>query len=291
MEKYNIVLATNNARLVRNFKEVLPRKSFSLETLNTTMQLNKVFRKKGEILEVMILDLTLPADSINRVIFYIKQFNKNIPVLLLHVDLPLIKEREVFRNLAIYGCVRSPDTKIEAEKILNDLNNILDLDMDKKIGKVDYLAQEKVFACTFKNGKTYFLNKSDVLGDDVSKIRNCIIDTDEYHFTVYLESGKDCVIPWDFILSMCEEKYEFYRSKPTKRISSEEIGERIKKIRLEKDLTQMDLEAKTGILRANIARIEIGTHYPSLETLEKIADAFEIPVSKIIVSQGNRREL
>lgn len=282
MTKYGIVLATDNTKLVKNFKQVLPRRNVRLETLTPTMQLNKVFRRKGEMLEVMILDLTLPADSINRFIFYIKQFNKNIPVFLLHVDRPLMQEREVFRNLSVYGCIKRPDTKIETEKILNDLNNILDLDMDKKIGKIDYLEQEKVFACTFKTGKTCFLKRSDISEDDGAEIKNCVLDTDEYHFTVYLGSGKEYTIPWDFVLSTCEEKYEFYKCKPTKRISPGEIGERIKKMRVKKNLTQMDLEAKTGILRANIARIEIGNHYPSLETLEKIAEALEVPVSTFL---------
>ncbi len=47
-------------------------------------------------------------------------------------------------------------------------------------------------------------------------------------------------------------------------------------------MRQIDLAKKTGIQRANIARIEGGKHYPSLETLEKIADAFGVPVAKFL---------
>ena len=219
MRKYDIVLATTNNKLVKDLRRVLPMRNIRLGALNTPMQLNKIFRKKGVFLEVLMVDLTLPANSINRLIFYIKQYKKDIPVFLLHVDRLLTQEKEVFRNLSVYGCIKQPSNKVEAEKMLSDLNNILDFDMDKKLDKIDYLEQEKVFACTFKNGKAYFLNRKDMPEDDGSKIKNYVIDKDEYYFTVYLESGKEYIIPWDFILSMCEESYKFYKDKNIEKIS------------------------------------------------------------------------
>lgn len=285
MQKCDILLATNNTKLVRNFRQTLPRLNMRLDAITVPTQLNRIFRKKGRLLEVLILDLNFPADEINRFIFYIKQYRKDMPVLLLHINRPLIQEREVFRNLSVYGCIRKPSNKIEAERILKDLNSILDLDMDKKLAKVDYLEKEKVFACTFKNGRTYFLPRKDLPEDDNSKIKNYVIDKDEYYFTVYLESGREYIVLWDFILSICEERYEFHRNKDIERISPKEIGERIKKMRVLKKLTQEDLEAKTGILRANIARIENGAHYPSLETLEKIAEGLEVPVANFLVKR------
>lgn len=281
MEKYDIVLATANSKLARNFREASPKRNIELDTISTPIQLNKKFHKKGSIIEVLILDLTLPVKAINRFIFYIKQYKKDLPVFLLHIDRPLI-QGEVFRNLSVYGCIKKPSTKVEAEKILTDLNSILDLDMDKKLAKVDYLEQEEVFACTFKNGRTYFLNRKDIPEDDGSEVKNYVIEEDKYYFTVYLKSEQEYIVFWDFILSICEKKYEFYRDKNIEKISSKEIGERIKKIRLTRKLKQIDLEAKTGILRANIARIEKGTHYPSLETLEKIAEALEISVATFL---------
>ena len=278
--KHDILLATSNRRLANNFQKALPER-IKLDTIDTPAKLNRLFRKRGEMLEVMILDLTFPDKDLNRFIFYIKQFKKDIPVILLHIEHALIKG-EAFRNLSVYGCMRRPANRKEAETILNDLNDILDLDMDKKFEKVEYLEQENVFACTFKNRKTYFLPRKDISEDDGTKIKSYDIDEDGYHFTAYLESGKKYEVVWDFVRYISDEKYEYYRSRAKEAMSSEEIGARISQYREFKKFTQEELAKKTGILRANIARIEGGKHQPSLETLDRIAEALEVPVAKVI---------
>lgn len=280
MEK-EILLATTNRALTNTFRKTATRKQVRLQTIDTPAKLNRIFCKKGRMLEVMILDMTFPEKELNRFIFYIKQFKREIPVILLHVDRTL-KKSEAFRNLSVYGCIRRPDNKEEAEAVLNDLNNIFDLDMDKKFEKVEYLEQENVFACTFKNRKTYFLSRKDISEDDGTKIKNYDMDEDRYHFTVYLESGVKYEVVWDFVRYICDEKYEYYKNKTAEGISSAEIGSRICETREIRKLTQEDLAKKTRILRTNIARIEGGKHYPSLETLEKIAEALEVPVAKFL---------
>jgi transcriptional regulator with XRE-family HTH domain len=153
-------------------------------------------------------------------------------------------------------------------------------DKDCRLKKVEYL--ERVFACSFKNGRTYFLRRKDIPEDDGSKIKKYAIENDAYYFTVQLKSGREYIVPWDFILHMCEEKYEFHKSKAVESISSAEIGKRIKGLRNKKGIRQSDLAKKTGILRANIARIESGRHNPSLETLERISGAMGIPVADLL---------
>jgi DNA-binding XRE family transcriptional regulator len=279
--EYDILLATNNRSVSNNFKKALHRR-IKLDTIDTPSKLNRAFRRKGEMLEVIILDLTFTEKDLNRFIFYIKQFKKDIPVILLHIERSLIRS-EAFRNLSVYGCIRRPANKGEAEEILNDLNNIFDLDMDKKFEKVEYLEQENVFACTFKNRKTYFLSRKDIPEDDNTKIKNYDMDEDRYHFTVYLESGAKYEVVWDFVRYICDEKYEYHKSKTKEGISSEKIGTKISQLRELKKLTQEGLAKKTGIQRANVARIEGGKHYPSLETLENIAEALEVPIAKFLV--------
>lgn len=280
--KYDILLATNNRNLVTNFKKVRLQQEVKLDTVDTPAKLNRLFRKRGDVLEVVILDMTFPNKDLNRFIFYIRQFKKDMPVILLHVERSLAKESEAFRNLAVYGCMKQPSTKEEAEEILNDLNNIFDLDMDKKLEKVEYLEQENVFACTFKNKKAYFLSRKDIPEDDGTKVAHYSIDENRYHFTVILKSGRQYDIVWDFIRYICDEKYEYYKDKAIAKISSEKIGLRISQLRDFKKITQEELANKTGIQRANISRIESARHYPSLETLEKIADALEIPVARLL---------
>jgi transcriptional regulator with XRE-family HTH domain len=58
------------------------------------------------------------------------------------------------------------------------------------------------------------------------------------------------------------------------------IGKRIKILRLERGLTQRDIEEATGISRSHISNIESGrVANPGLDTLEKITKALKVSVS------------
>ena len=56
------------------------------------------------------------------------------------------------------------------------------------------------------------------------------------------------------------------------------IGTRPKKLREDRSLSQGDIEKRTGLLRCYISRVENGHTVPSLETLERLAAALEIPL-------------
>ena len=56
------------------------------------------------------------------------------------------------------------------------------------------------------------------------------------------------------------------------------IGTRLRKLRENKDFSQGDIEKRTGLLRCYISRVENGHTVPSLETLERLASALEIPL-------------
>ncbi|MCL6274504.1 helix-turn-helix domain-containing protein [Muricauda sp. 2012CJ35-5] len=61
------------------------------------------------------------------------------------------------------------------------------------------------------------------------------------------------------------------------------LGENIKKIRLEKGLTQVDLVGKieARIDTTNISRIEKGRTNATIHTLYRISEALEVPLSDI----------
>jgi transcriptional regulator with XRE-family HTH domain len=59
------------------------------------------------------------------------------------------------------------------------------------------------------------------------------------------------------------------------------IGERLRALRDKKKLSQGDIEKKTGLLRCYVSRVEHGHTVPSVETLEKMARALEIPMYKL----------
>jgi transcriptional regulator with XRE-family HTH domain len=56
------------------------------------------------------------------------------------------------------------------------------------------------------------------------------------------------------------------------------IGERLRELREAKNLSQGDIEKRTGLLRVYTSRVENGRTVPSIETLEKYARALEVPM-------------
>lgn len=59
------------------------------------------------------------------------------------------------------------------------------------------------------------------------------------------------------------------------------IGDRLRQIREQKNISQGDIERKTGLLRSYISRVENGHTVPSIETLEKFARALEVPMYQL----------
>jgi transcriptional regulator with XRE-family HTH domain len=59
------------------------------------------------------------------------------------------------------------------------------------------------------------------------------------------------------------------------------IGDRLRELREAKMLSQGDIERRTGLLRCYISRVENGHIVPSVDTLEKLARALEVPISTL----------
>jgi len=59
------------------------------------------------------------------------------------------------------------------------------------------------------------------------------------------------------------------------------IGERLRALREEKQLSQGDIEKKTGLLRCYVSRVENDHTIPAVETLEKFARALEVPMYQL----------
>jgi len=61
-----------------------------------------------------------------------------------------------------------------------------------------------------------------------------------------------------------------------------EIGARIREARRARAMTQLDLAQATGIRRPNVARLERGGNTPTLETLQRVAAALDLPLSELV---------
>ena len=60
------------------------------------------------------------------------------------------------------------------------------------------------------------------------------------------------------------------------------VGERLRTVREQKELSQGDVEKRSGLLRCYISRVENGHTVPAVETLEKLARALEVPLYELL---------
>jgi transcriptional regulator with XRE-family HTH domain len=64
--------------------------------------------------------------------------------------------------------------------------------------------------------------------------------------------------------------------------SQKQFGRKLKKTRLDQEMTQVDLAVKAGISTNYYARIERGEVNPSIDVFEDIVKALKVKSSKII---------
>jgi transcriptional regulator with XRE-family HTH domain len=69
------------------------------------------------------------------------------------------------------------------------------------------------------------------------------------------------------------------------------IGATIRSYRLQKGMSQGDIEKRTGLLRCYLSRVENGHTVPSLETLQKIAYALDIQLAQFFSDEAVSREM
>ena len=73
------------------------------------------------------------------------------------------------------------------------------------------------------------------------------------------------------------------------------IGETIRSFRLQRSMSQGDIEKRTGLLRCYLSRVENGHTIPSLDTLAKIAGAMDLALSQFFAeghsSNGHHKGL
>ena len=60
------------------------------------------------------------------------------------------------------------------------------------------------------------------------------------------------------------------------------VGERLRILREQKQMSQGDIEKRTGLLRCYISRVENGHTVPALETLEKMARAMDLRLYQVL---------
>jgi transcriptional regulator with XRE-family HTH domain len=64
-----------------------------------------------------------------------------------------------------------------------------------------------------------------------------------------------------------------------------EIGSKLRELRIAKNLSQGDIQKRTGLLRTYTSRVENGYTVPSIGNLEKYASALEVPLYRFFTDK------
>ena len=60
------------------------------------------------------------------------------------------------------------------------------------------------------------------------------------------------------------------------------VGENIRKVRLERGLSQEEVAHRVGIVSSYYGQIERGRRNPTIGVLGRVADALEVPLAKLV---------
>jgi len=66
-----------------------------------------------------------------------------------------------------------------------------------------------------------------------------------------------------------------------------QVGAKLRELRKAKNLSQGDIQERTGLIRCYTSRVEHGHTVPSIETLEKYAHALEVPLYRLFTDEVN----
>jgi transcriptional regulator with XRE-family HTH domain len=66
-----------------------------------------------------------------------------------------------------------------------------------------------------------------------------------------------------------------------------QIGAKLSELRIAKNLSQGNIQKRTGLFRCYTSRVEHGHTVPSVETLEKYAHALEVPLYRLFTDEDS----
>ena len=175
-----------------------------------------------------------------------------------------------------------------ASEVRSYLEKRLGVDAGRRLSKVDYIRQAKILIVHFENGKCYALDLVDITGTDGTEAAKWEIGEGQEYLRVTQESGNVLEVPWDAVLYHCEPNYAYYKGRPQPDAEppaarAERIGARVRDTRTSQGMTSTQLAERSGMQRPNLSRLEGGKHVPSLETLERVAEALDVPVARLLV--------
>ena len=143
--------------------------------------------------------------------------------------------------------------------------------------------QEKGIAVGFADGCSGVIPFSDL--PEIGAIGNlkAIQLPNLYEVLLHSRAGQTVEIPWDFARSYCDPSYR-PRVEAIAESGRNAIGERIRQLRVDAQMTQEALASAAGIGRVTLVRIESGEQSPRYETLLALAKAMRHEPGELLVS-------
>ena len=154
-------------------------------------------------------------------------------------------------------------------------------EFEPRIRDARYSVGDHRFIVTFDSGKEYAFPRSALEVNDGNLVK-IQLDRSRFFFRVTQVLGNRYEVPWDRALHETEPSYAYFRGRAVRPKTNGDIGSRIRRLREAKGFTQEELADSVGMMRSNISRIEAAKHRPTLETLEKIAQALDVSVADLV---------
>lgn len=157
----------------------------------------------------------------------------------------------------------------------------------RTISRATYDDAARALTITMGTEKVYTLQISVLPESDPSDVTRVAVARNRRYIRVSQRSGNQFEVPWDAILYHCEPEYEYYKGRAGSGGELERavrIGGRIRELREAKGLTITEVAQRAGTERPNVSRLEHGRHLPSLDTIERLAEALEVPVAALVAN-------
>ncbi len=146
-------------------------------------------------------------------------------------------------------------------------------DGERRIEEVTLSRDGRRLIFIFENGEGYSLPRTDLPGDDGTPVTALQIFDHRGAVAVTQASGQVYDLPWDSI------KHYAQGGKQKKVL----LGNRLKRLREEKTLTQTGLARSAGISRMQLARIEANDSTPGFDTLLKLVRVLGISPRELLL--------
>ena len=158
----------------------------------------------------------------------------------------------------------------------------------KRIRIADYNPSDESIHGEFLTGEKFVIPATDIRNPWLKvklRFQEIEISNDRYCLTIPTGDKKKSVeLPWDYIRSHYLPGGAQTNSKKLMVDTRKSVGKRIRKLRDKAGFSQAQLAKKTGLARATVNRIETGKTLPSLSTLRKLAEVFNLSVTELLPS-------